>query len=572
MKIWAAALLAACLSGGDSGWLRLKSQHLELLTDAGDHVGRRQLLRLEQLRQVLGPGRATPLPVRVLLFGEERDFRFFRPGSAVRGFYQSGPERDFIVLPVGAGDTSRRASHEYVHLVLNHTSTALPQWLEEGTAEFYSTLEPAGERLTVGLPVTSHISLLAKRKWMDANALAAFGKGSPAYGDPRASDIFYAQSWALTHMLNMHPAYRARMPDFVLALDRGAAPVEAFQSAFAKDIGPALDDLREYLARGRLPVAKVDWSPPVEQRIVAEPLTDLESGLAQVELLLLLDKRDEAARRIKALEAGHPQSAELQLALGLYLLTEKNYAAAAEKLRQAIHHGSASASFEYAMLLRDQNAPPEEVKRHLETAVARNPNHAEAQFLKGLMAAREGRYEDALGPLSQAVRVLPRQSYFWHALALCQHHLGNREQSRISAMRALRSATTPEKREMAEAALRLASGGAGSAGRGAGPPAVNTPAGWQMPQGDSQVEGVLEQIDCMGESARFHIRSRGQTVRLFVRKPGEVLLGNLSSLTFQFNCGRQTPRPVIVNYRSREDIVWKTTGDVTGILFPDKNP
>ena len=571
MKLWVAALVAACLGGADARWLRLSSGRFELWTDAGERDGRELLLRLGQLRQVLGPGRSTPMPVRVMLFREDRDFHPLRSASTVRGFYQSGPERDYIALPASGGDAVRRASHEYVHVVLNHTSTVLPQWLEEGTAEFYSTVETTGDRVAVGRPVASHLSILAKRKWLDAAALGAVEKDSRLYADPASADVFYAQSWALVHMLYMHPAYREKMPDFVLSLDRGTAAGEAFQSVFARDMEKSLDDLRTYAAAGRMPVAMVEWKPPEISEIVAAPVTELESELAQVELLLLLDKRQEAARRIKALEPRGPDAPELQLAAGLFLLAEKNYEAAGEKLLNAIDSGSATAAFEYAMLLRDRGAPPVEVKRNLEIAVARNPNLAEAQFLLGLMATKEGRCDEALGPLSQAARILPRQSYFWHALALCQHELGNQEQARLAAMRAVRAASNSQQREMAEAALGQVTRAGGSARRTAGEPAVKTPAGWQMPKGDSRVEGLLEQIDCLGEPARFHVRSGGQTVLLFVRKPGDVLLRNLSSLTFEFTCGRQAPRPVIVHYQRREDARWKTAGDVTEIVFRDRN-
>lgn len=98
-------------------------------------------------------------------------------------------------------------------------------------------------------------------------------------------------------------------------------------------------------------------------------------------------------------------------------------------------------------------------------------------------------------------------------------------------------------------------------------PAVNTPPGWFNKQGDSRVEGVLERIDCLGQAARLHVRSDEERVALYVANPGEVLLRNVSSVTFQFTCGEQAPRQVIVEYIAKPDPEQETAGEVTAIEF-----
>ncbi|MCP5109528.1 MAG: hypothetical protein GY953_01695 [bacterium] len=65
-------------------------------------------------------------------------------------------------------------------------------------------------------------------------------------------------------------------------------------------------------------------------------------------------------------------------------------------------------------------------------------------------------------------------------------------------------------------------------------------------------------IDCLGESARLHVRSGEETVALNVADPGKVLLKNVSSVTFQFSCGELEPRPVAVEH---------SAGEVTAIEF-----
>jgi hypothetical protein len=56
-------------------------------------------------------------------------------------------------------------------------------------------------------------------------------------------------------------------------------------------------------------------------------------------------------------------------------------------------------------------------------------------------------------------------------------------------------------------------------------------------------------------------------VALYVANPGEVLLRNVSSVTFEFRCGPQKPTPVSVEYSARPDATLGTDGDVVAIEF-----
>ena len=81
------------------------------------------------------------------------------------------------------------------------------------------------------------------------------------------------------------------------------------------------------------------------------------------------------------------------------------------------------------------------------------------------------------------------------------------------------------------------------------------------------MEGILRRIDCLGQNARFTVESEGKDIHLFVANPGEILLRNSSSLTFQFTCGPQKPTAVAIEYLARPDPMRRTAGDVTSIEF-----
>jgi len=550
-----------------AAWLWIASPHFELVTDAGEKKGRQLIARMEQIRAVFSEsigGRSQPLPVRLFLFRSEREFRDYRPSSATRGFFQSGPERDHIVILDAGEETDRVAFHEYVHLVMNHSTAALPLWLEEGTAEFYSTLSWRDGRLSVGSPIGNHVRVLLSQSWLTAAQLEAVTRSAGVYNEASRAGLFYAQSWALAHMLNMGATYGKHMPRFAELLDQATPAPLAFEQAFGRPFEVAVSELRGYVKEGSFRVAEIMTPPFSAGSVSVERAPEERVALAQADLLLTMNRASLAESKLKTLP---PSSPEVQTALGLAALARKDTGEALERLGKAMALGSRSGVpyFEYAMLMRDAGAPPAEFRRYLAEAAGRNPNFAEAQFLLGLLHQQEGRHQEAISALSEATRVLPRQSYFWHALAVSHHTLGEAGNARRAARKAAESAASKQELEMAQAALQLA--GSGTVEPAPRKPAVVVPDTWKPRGGDTRISGVLEQIDCFGLSARFHIRSNGAAVALWVARPGDVLLRTVSAITFEFSCGPQRPRKVTVDYVARPDAARKTAGEIVALEF-----
>jgi hypothetical protein len=252
-----AALMVLSPQFVSAEWSVYRSPHFELYSDARETAAREAVGRLELIRHVflerVGPA-GSPLPVRAFLFAREREFRDFRPNAITRGFYQSGPERDYIAMHDLGEETVRVVYHEYVHLTLNHSAPPLPRWLEEGTAEFYSTLQAKGDRLLIGMPIASHLRVLSGSPWLDADELRAVKHDTPGYDEAGRSGVFYAQSWAIAHMLHLGPRYRVNTPRFWQMVYRGIPVEVAFGEAYGKTLAAALQEMRAYLDGGRMAV------------------------------------------------------------------------------------------------------------------------------------------------------------------------------------------------------------------------------------------------------------------------------------------------------------------------------
>jgi tetratricopeptide (TPR) repeat protein len=365
-------------------------------------------------------------------------------------------------------------------------------------------------------------------------------------------------------MLHSSPEYRKFLPRFAQLLDQSAPAALAFEQAFGRPFEAALADLRSYVGKRQFAMAEVYSAREEAVEVESEALGQESADVARAELLVQLGRGEQAA---KLLEAADGASPEVQTALGLRAMQDKDARRARDHFQRAIESGKASALtyFEYAMLLRGTGGAKEEVKRYLLEAVGRNPALAEAQFLVGLMAQQENRHREAIASFEKAVEVLPRQSYFWHALALSWHALGDDDRARRAARKAADSAPTAAQREMAVAAVRLAAAAPVTTARKK--PEVTIPESWRPKSGDARLEGTLEHIDCLGASARMHVRAGGKPVALWIDKPGEVLLGSESGITFTFTCGAQRLRRVVIEYNAEPDPARKTEGLITRIEF-----
>jgi Flp pilus assembly protein TadD len=334
-------------------WLKLTAAEFRIYSNASARETEEIATNLLRMREAIGKVTRlevrSRLPMYVFVFRNERAFAPYRDAvsdrrnATVDGLFLSTGRANFVLLQGDAGRVDRVVYHELTHYFVNNTVSGLPLWFEEGIAEYYSTFQSSGEKVSIGFPIDDHVHWLRDGNTMPLAQLFAVDVKSPDYSEGRRQGIFYAQSWALTHYLLRHPERRDQLPFFLDLLRDGKPTDVAFQSAFQVSYADVEKELRNYLRNSRwtytsyaldeLQIPPVEAPMPAERDDVLFALGNLAGHGPDAMLDDAVKFLDEATR----LNAKH---AEAHAALGLVHERRRDRAAATAAYEKAVALGS----------------------------------------------------------------------------------------------------------------------------------------------------------------------------------------------------------------------------------------
>lgn len=608
----AAVLLGGVPQGLHSAqqWHKLSSPHFELLTSAGERRGRELILHLEQIRSFFSTATDmkadSPAPARIVLFGSEREYRPYRLNEFASAYYHGSHDRDYIVMHAAATDSISAAVHEFTHLLVARSGVRLPIWLDEGLAEVYSTLTAVGGKVRVGAIKAGRYRVLMEQRWLDLETLTEVDDDSPRYTQRDKAGIFYALSWGLAHMLAFSDAYRPKYSEFLKAIDSGSSTRAAFQEVYGKSLSEVQKDLQRYIRGTQYKVGVFDVRlEKAAERPQSQAASPLECRIVMAELLAVTGRKDEARQMYESLAPDHPNSRELQEALGYFAWRNGELDVAARHFARAVELGCTNGKlyFDYATLLRQAGEPGSRRVPLLQKAVELKPDFKEARYALGLTLLQEGNYKEAVHHLVQIRQVDRDQAVsFFMTLAHAHHRLGQQEEARKAAQRAREYAQTYAEISSTERLLEFLSGEARAGAEGMRPveaiqsaaepsrevephlvrkPSEPAPSSSTKPLEPPEsivpakpqgpvLKGTLQHFDCLGGVARIRILAGGRLVGLAILDSTSVRVkdatGNTS--TIDFACGPQKPpRAVVVEYEATKDAKLGTVGVVRSIEF-----
>jgi tetratricopeptide (TPR) repeat protein len=468
----AATVLGSPATAGDT-WVRVRSPHFEVLSDAGEAPAREAARRFERLRVVLL--RLFPVredvarPITFLLIESGARFSSLIPrersrGEALGGFFQGGDERDYAVLHLSPLQARpfEAAEHELAHLILNSSLPAQPLWVAEGLADLVSDAVLEGDEARLGAARPEYEEALRSAPGLALERLLVVRYDSPEYRGIGDAGLLYAGAWALVRwVVHGH------------GLDGLRAWLET--AAGNPDPEAAFGDVFGSLAAAGTTLLDVPAAPLLRVSLAGVPDSSLESSVptaADVEQrlgdLLLHGGHTRAARRhLEAALEADPGHVASRTSLGDFFIRQGDWQAGREQLEAALEAepGNPAALLRLARLEVSQallegvelsDEAEERVVAALERALARAPELTDAALL--LAGLRPQPYAQSIARLEPLFEQQPDRTEIARAIHGLYLKLGDVPAARRVLEQAREAARDPADRYLAEHLLERLDG------------------------------------------------------------------------------------------------------------------
>lgn len=416
-------------------WSCVENRNFRVFTDARERDAADLLLNLEQFRrsvgQLVGQDQPLSVPIDVYLFRDEVSFRPFWPmigGQQVRvgGSFTSDMPKGRISLQRtwGGDQTTRTVFHEYTHYLSRDFKW--PLWLHEGVAEYFSTFRLVKQGVRLGAPIPEHLQILRERPLIPLDTLVTMDREDVGYRDERLTSTFYAESWALFHMLRLgqDPELAGTLQNYLRGLQDGRDGAELFREVFGQlPIGSKLQ--RYALQHAWYALTVPADSSEIEKTMTRRPVESGEIRVRLAELLISGGLIDAARQYLELPGAGATIPPGWYEVKGVEAIRESRWKEGAEFFRQAIEQEPKSFlnHFYYAWCLRnsagrfrqDEDSSIETMIDHLQQAVALRPYFLEGfEWLAEMCLYLPERLDQGVIAAVRGIRLKPTR----HELAL----------------------------------------------------------------------------------------------------------------------------------------------------------
>ena len=601
LKSLAVVLLLTGATGAEAQqrWMELSSDHYRVAGDLAPDQLEQAAIRFEAFHsavsELFSPRQYPRVPmatVLVLASDDDLDALDLNGGEA----YFLADDGGHYVAMLSESSRSRpveKALHDYFHAVAAVTIPNAPLWLEEGLAEFYSTVSWStdGRNLEIGRPIDAWV-----RRVREDGSLLRFDDVLAAESgshDDGGDSIFQAQTWAFVHYLvtrNEGSGYPETIR-FVRLLSSEVVFEQAVADAFGVTFRTLLGDFeRSVRERGTYPYLNLsvgDSSRGLGSSVPnAISAAEVETHFA--ELLIRRGAISEAETRLQEAIGAYPDAVAPRLALSRLLIDEARFVEARTTLQPVADAPMSDplVSFYSALaFLRDRpsydSAGLDEARNRLREVIRMNPDHGDAYYELALtylgIEATNVQIEEAAELLETALQLQPLNPEYLFSMAGALIEQKRFEDARSVVVPLIDEVQAPNTRSRARSVLQSIEGlegGGGVRGEGfteltRGPenedddPVVPPQPAEAAPSIESerfeltrivtgqQQEGVLSLIDCR-EGLTLTVDSDSGTYLFHTDSPDRVEFATFTSeVGTEVRCGPvDPPLSVVVTYQA----------------------
>ena len=394
-----ATLLAAARDKPEN-WLEVRSPHFIVLSNSSEKQARHVADQFERMRFVfhtvfpranVDPG----TPIVVLAVKDKKDFRELEPEAylakgqiELAGLFLRAPDKNYVLLRLDAEGEHPYATvyHEYTHLLSSRAEEWLPLWLNEGLAEFYQNTEIRDKDVLLGEPSPENILLLRQQRLLPLATLFTVDHNSPYYHEENKGSIFYAESWAFTHYLEIRDRQQNThcLTDYAELVSQRVDPVTAATRAFG-DLKPLQAALEKYVAQPTFYQFKASISAEVDDTAFkVQALSPAQADAVRADFLVYEQRVKDAKTLLERVLQEDPSNASAHETMGYLEFRQGNLAEARKWYDQAIKLDSQSflAYYYFAAITMNggqlDSENKSQVESSLRTAIKLNPSFAPA--------------------------------------------------------------------------------------------------------------------------------------------------------------------------------------------------
>jgi Tfp pilus assembly protein PilF len=380
-------------------WVEVQSQHFTLITDAGDKQGRHVLDQLERMRWVFGTlfpkAHVDPAaPIIVIAAKNKKDFAALEPEAylakgqiSLAGLFLNTQDKNYILLRLDTENEQHPFAtiyHEYTHLQLSKSSDWLPLWLNEGLAEFFQNTDIHDKEVQLGEPSFDDLLYLRQNHIIPLATLFKVDATSPYYHEEQKGSIFYAESWALTHFLEVtdHQNNAHRLSDYAERLSHHEDAVTAAQEAFG-DLNQVQKALQSYISQSQYRYFRMSSAAALidEASFKVTPLRQAQADAIRADFLAYDQRTKDARALLDSVLQQDPNNVLAHETMGYLEFAAGNRDAAQKWYEQAVKLDSQSYLAHYyyaAMSLAAAKGDEVQIESSLRTAIKLNPQFAPA--------------------------------------------------------------------------------------------------------------------------------------------------------------------------------------------------
>jgi tetratricopeptide (TPR) repeat protein len=467
----AALFLPAIAAAKPETWVEVRSPHFAVITNSNEKQARRIADQFERMRSVFH--RLFPKiqidtlgSITVLAIKDEKDFRALEPPAYLAkgqlqlgGLFLRGADKNYVLMRLDAAGEHPYAViyHEYTHLLLSKADW-MPLWMNEGLAEFYQNTDIHEKDVAMGQPSPENLLLLRQSKLMPLPALFAVDHSSPYYHEENKGSIFYGESWALTHYLELKD-YRDktdRLTQYAQLLAQNVDNVTAATRAFG-DLKQLQSTLEGYVRQGSFQYLRIPGATDVDDSAFqSRPLSTSQADAVRADFLAYNDRGADARALLTHVLQDDPNNVLAHETMGFLEFRERHMDEARNWYAQAVKLDSQSYLAHYYFAAITMNASmnateQSQVESSLRASIKLNPNFAPSyDRLGAFLAMRSSNLDEARLMELNAVQLDPGNLNYRMTSANILLQMGRGKDAVTVIRNAMHLASSPQDTAMAE--------------------------------------------------------------------------------------------------------------------------